>query len=132
MTLPTLKPFHLLAALNVGLLGALAWSNANSQAQPPVQDVIRARSIDLVDASGAARVQLYVGENGGGNIRMRAPNGEVRVKLGTTDDGAILLMMDGRADPSVRLASEKAGPNLRLVDPAGRGDVVIASSGLRH
>ena len=108
-----------LIAMNVVVLGALIWTNAGSQAQAPMQDVIRARLIELVNERGEMRAQLYIGEGGGGGMRFRSGDGTIRVKFGATDDGAILLLLDGASNPAVRLASEATGPNLRLIHRTG-------------
>ncbi len=71
-----------------------------------------------MDAQGNVRGQLFLGPDGGGNIRLRAPNGEVRVKIGATVEGGGLMFADKNTEPAVQLrASGKAGPNLTLTGP---------------
>ena len=120
-----LRPWHAFLGVNVALAAALVWTNARTQTQPPVADVVRARLIELVDARGQMRAQLHVAENGGGELRLRSGKGEIRVKFGAGDDGAILLMMDGATEPGVRLATERSGPTLRLVDRR-KGERIVA------
>jgi hypothetical protein len=112
-----------LLASNAILLAALVWTQ--TRPQPPVPDVLRARLIELVDQNGEMRAQLQVAENGGGELRLRSGKGEVRAKFGATDDGAILLLLDGSAEPGARLAIDKDGTSLRLVDRA-KGERVVA------
>jgi hypothetical protein len=50
-------------------------------------------------------------------LRLRNGVGEIRVKLGATDDGAIVLLMDSASNPTVRLASDSNRPTLRLGQP---------------
>jgi hypothetical protein len=114
---------RVLLASNAILLAALVWTQ--TRPQPPVPDVLRARSIELVDQRGDMRAQLHVAETGGGELRLRSGSGEVRTKLGATDDGAILLLLDGSAEPGVRLATGKDGPSLRLIDRT-KGERVVA------
>ena len=64
--MPVIRPIPALIALNLLTLGALVWSNAQSQARNSTQDHVRARVIDLVNARGEVRAQLYVQDNGGG------------------------------------------------------------------
>ena len=45
---------------------------------PAVQQVVRARAIEVVNDRGEVRIQLFLDEEGSGQIRMRAGNGEVR------------------------------------------------------
>lgn len=118
--MPAIRPVPILIALNVITLGVLAWSNAQSQAQPPIQDHVRARVIDLVNAHGELRAQIYVQENGGGGIRIYDSKGELRSKYGALNEGgAGLLLMDSSTNPTVQLKSTADGAQLKLVGPAG-------------
>jgi hypothetical protein len=116
---------HALAATNLLLFGALVLTNARAATEFPPADVLRAKLIELVNEAGEMRAQLFIGENGGGQMRLRNGAGEIRVKLGATDDGAILLMLDRETEPGVRLATESSGPNLKLIDPA-KGETIVA------
>lgn len=119
-TMLNIRPWHVLVALNVLTLGALAWTSAQSQGQPPVQDLVRARVIEIVNEQGEMRAQLYVGENGGGAMRIRSGNGEIRVKFGATDDGgAALLLMDRTTTPTIQLQSAAQGPYVKLTGTVG-------------
>jgi hypothetical protein len=81
-----------------------------------VAAVLRAQEILLVDKAGKTVAQLHVGEDGGGNLRLRSGNGMVRVKLGATDDGSGLLLFDREAEPAVRLASDTSGTSATLAE----------------
>lgn len=64
--------------------------------------VIQAQSFELVDAKGNVRAQLFLSEDGSGNIRLRDSKGTVRVKLGASAEGGTgLLLMDANAEPVV-------------------------------
>lgn len=117
------RAWHVLFILNVALLAALVWTTVRAGAQDPPQDVVRARLFELVNERGEMRAQLHVGENGGGQLRLGSGSGEIRVKLGATDDGAILLLLDGDTNPAVRLASEADGASLSI-GPPGRETVI--------
>jgi len=69
--------------------------------------------IELVNERGEMRAQLHVAESGGGELRLRNGGGDIRVKLGATEEGAIMLLMDADSNPTVRLASD-VSPSLRL------------------
>lgn len=114
--MPRIRPWHILIVTNIVLLGGLLWSNTGSRAQTPAQDVVRARMIELVNERGEMRAQLHVAENGGGELRLRNAHGDIRMKLGATDGGAIMLLMDADSNPAIRLTSD-AGPSLRLGQP---------------
>jgi len=117
---PVIRPIPALIALNLLTLGALVWSNAQSQARNSTQDHVRARVIDLVNARGEVRAQLYVQDNGGGGIRIYNGKGEIRSKYGALDDGgAGILLMDESTNPTVQLKSTVSAAQLKLVGPGG-------------
>lgn len=82
----------------------------------PVSEVLRARSIELVNQEGKVVAQLHVGDDGGGNIRLRSGNGMVRAKFGATAEGSGLLLFDTEAEPSVCLRAGKAGTSVTLAE----------------
>lgn len=91
---------------------AVPTAQAQELAQTP--DVLRARSIELVGADGTVLAQLYVGEDGGGNVRLRSGDGTVRVKLGATASGSGLLLLDRDTEPAVTLGTNASGTSLTL------------------
>lgn len=88
----------------------------SAQQPEPVPTVLRAHAIELVDKAGTVVAQLYVGEDGGGNIRLRSADGTVRVKLGATKNGSGLLLLDKDTEPAVTLGSGQAGTSLTLAE----------------
>jgi hypothetical protein len=107
------------------LVMLLVAGQASKPADPVAPSVIRAQAIELVDAEGNVRGQLFLGADGGGNIRLRAPNGEVRVKIGATVEGGGLMFADQRTEPVVLLrAGGKSGPNLTLTSADNKQRVV--------
>jgi hypothetical protein len=105
-----------LLAGNFLLALTLLWSTAQSQTPSPVHDVLRAKLIELVNDNGDVVGQLYLGEGGSGQIRLRNASGEVRVKLGRSNDGtgAGLVMMDAATGPAIVLSASKDGPSLKF------------------
>jgi hypothetical protein len=99
-------------------------TDAAAKEADQVAAVLRAREILLVDKAGKTVAQLHVGEDGGGNLRLRSGNGMVRVKLGATDDGSGLLLFDREAEPAVRLASDTSGTSATLAEK-GKNKKVI-------
>ncbi|MEX2138047.1 MAG: hypothetical protein WD894_02210 [Pirellulales bacterium] len=89
-------------------------AGAKEAGNPP--EVIRAQGFELVNKQGKVVAQLYIGEQGGGNIRLRSADGTIRVKLGANDEGSSLLLCDDRAEPAVRLASDKTGTSATLAE----------------
>lgn len=93
---------------------ALAPAAAQAADDTPVSEVLRAQSIELVNQQGKAVAQLFVGDDGGGNIRLRSGDGMVRAKFGVTENGAGLLLFDAEAEPAVWMLSGKAGTSVTL------------------
>jgi hypothetical protein len=89
---------------------------ARGQDAGPVSAVLRAHAVELVDKQGKVVAQLHVGEDGGGNLRLRSGDGTVRVKLAGTADGSGLLLFDTEAEPAVWLAANKAGTRVTLAE----------------
>jgi hypothetical protein len=95
---------------------ALLVPTVNAKDAEPAAPVLRAQEIQLVDKQGKTVAQLHVGEDGGGNLRLRSGDGMVRVKLGATKDGSGLLLFDRAAEPAVSLASNKSGTSATLAE----------------
>lgn len=115
-----------LTAINLALLVTLLVGAVPTNPKDVVApSVVRAQAIELVDAQGNVRGQLHLGADGGGNIRLRAPNGEVRVKIGATVDGGGLMFADKKTEPAVQLrAGGKSGTNLTLTGPDKKERVI--------
>jgi hypothetical protein len=103
---------------------ALLVPTADAKEPEQVAAVLRAQEIQLIDKRGKTVAQLHVGEDGGGNLRLRSGDGMVRVKLGATDDGSGLLLFDREAEPAVRLAADKSGTSAMLAEK-GKDNKVI-------
>ena len=118
LTVLTTANFALLVTLLVG-------ASASKPGDPAAASVVRAQAIELVDAQGNVRGQLHLGADGGGNLRLRAANGEVRVKIGATVEGAGLMFADERTEPVVQLrAGGKTGTGLTLIAPDNKQRVI--------
>src|SRR5688572_21145802 len=91
-----------LTVLNLGLLGAIAFTQAQAAA-PTVQPVLRARLIELVDTKGEVRAQLKTEASGEVVLRLRDQAGQIRVKLGSGADGSGLVLLDERTEVRVHL-----------------------------
>jgi len=93
--------------------------SAASAAQAPrggePAGVVRATAFELVDERGQVRAQVFLGEDGGGNIRLRDRTGNVRVKLGASTGGDTgLLLFDQTVEPAVQLVTSPSGTSLML------------------
>jgi len=105
-----------LTALNLLLLGALVGAPpqrpaAAAQATPPV---LRARAIELVDDRGRVRARLNVEPTGEAVFRLTDANGTIRVKIGASEDGSGLVLLDASTEPGVHLLAKRTGTSLTL------------------
>ena len=107
-------------AVEVGL-----WRTASAQSSANVADVLRARLFELSAADGKVVAQLYTGEDGSGQLRLRSAKGEVRVKLGPSAEGSALILMDENTAPAVWLAANRGGTSITLAQE-GKEKRVIA------
>lgn len=107
----------LLTVVNLGILASLLLAAKPTNPSDTVApSVVRAQAIELVDADGNVRVQLHLGQDGGGSLRMRDAKGEVRVKMQALPDGAGLLFLNGNTEPAVQLGTSEKGTGLTLMD----------------
>lgn len=81
-----------------------------------VPAVLRAQAIELVNKQGQVVAQLFLGEDGSGNLRLRDASGTVRAKLGATAQGAGLLLLDKDVEPALWLLSNESGTSLTLAE----------------
>ncbi len=119
----------LLAAIALLLLAhlvrpALTPFPTRAQQVEKVPAVIRAQAIELVDKKGQVVGQLHVGEDGGGNLRLRSGDGTVRVKLAGTADGSGLLLFDKEAEPALWLVANKSGTSVILAEKGKQKRVI--------
>jgi hypothetical protein len=113
-----------ITAVNL-MLVATTWTGSRVSAPRDNPRVIRAQSFELVDARGEVRLQLHLGDDGSGNLRIRDGNGKVRVKLGTSAAGSTgLLLMDQTVEPTVSLVAGKSGTSITLVGQDGKQRVI--------
>lgn len=96
----------------------------DEQVGKPV-DVIRAQRIELVDERGRARAQLMVEEGGEAVLRIRDPEGTIRVKLGASESGSGLVLLNDRTEPGVHVRASSAGSTITLAE-TGKPERVIA------
>lgn len=97
-----------------------------------VAPVVRAQALELVNAQGQVVAQLYTGDDGGGNLRLRSGDGVVRVKLGATTDGSGLLLLDRNVEPAIVLGSGEDGTSLTLAQQGRRNRVIRPRARVRE
>jgi hypothetical protein len=101
-----------LGVVNLALLVFLLGYERAASA-PGDTGVLRGQGLELVDASGRVRAQFNVEADGEAVFRMRDSSGTIRVKLGASDNGSGLLLIDETTEPGVQLIARRAaGPAL--------------------
>lgn len=81
-----------------------------------VPAVLRAQAIELVNKQGQVVAQLFLGEDGSGNLRLRDAAGTVRAKLGASAQGSGLLLLDKDVEPALWLLSNETGTSMTLAE----------------
>lgn len=81
-----------------------------------VPTVLRAHMIELVDERGQVRANLKVEPGGAAVFRLRDATGAIRVKLGASEDGSGLVLLDDRTEPAVHVLAKRSGTTLTLAE----------------
>jgi hypothetical protein len=76
--------------------------------------IVRARAIELVDDRGLVRAQLDVEATGEVVLRLRDASGTIRVKLGASEEGSGLVLLDETTEPGVHLLAKRAGTSVTV------------------
>jgi hypothetical protein len=102
------------------LLAVVGWQNA-----PQVQELVRARQIEVVDERGVPMVILTTGRDGeGGAITLRDSTGERRAWWTSSPEGSSLAMTKERAanaegGHTAGLSVDKDSSQISLIGPEG-------------
>ena len=116
-----------LTGLNLALLVWLALAARDAIAGQAGAPVLRASAIELVDDAGLVRAQFMVTPDGETLLRMRDAKGEVRVKLGASEEGSGLLLTDQSTEPGLHVLAKRGSTTLSLTDTDGTRRVIRAS-----
>ena len=79
-----------------------------------VASVLRARTIELVDARRQVRAQIKVERSGEVVFRLRDQTGAIRVKLGAGREGSGLLLLNERTEPGLQALAGAKQTSLTL------------------
>ena len=109
----------MVTVLNTGLLLLMAAQGDSTYAQTPTR-VLRGEAIELVDRTGQVRAALTVESNGEAVFRLRDAKGTIRVKLGASEEGSALLLLDGSTEPGVHVLSRQTGTTFTMKSPDGQ------------
>jgi hypothetical protein len=91
---------------------------------PASTDVLRVRTLELVDDSGQVRAQLNVEPGGEVVFRLRDPSGTIRVKLGASGDGSGLDLLNHMTEPGIQLLANRETNSLSIAEPGGAQEII--------
>ena len=113
-----------LTVINLILLIVLAIQSQTIATQR-VPDVLRVQAFELVDGHGHVRAQLNIDETTGEVIfRLRDENENIRVKLGASEEGSGLLLINNLTEPGVHLVAKQDDTSLTLRNQGGEKQVI--------
>jgi hypothetical protein len=112
-----------LTVINIMIL-IFVLAQARSDATQNVTPALRARSLQLVDERGQVRAQFDVESSGEAVFRLRDSKGAIRVKLGASEDGSGLLLLNEATEPGVHILSKGAGASVTLAGKDGQKRVI--------
>lgn len=94
-------------------------------ANQTIPEVLRVRAFELVDENGRVRAQLNIDETNGEVIfRLRDEKETIRVKLGASEEGSGLLLINDLTEPGVHLMAKQDNTSLTLTDQSGAEQVI--------
>jgi hypothetical protein len=114
-----------LVLINLSVLFYLvSTSSTKAERLQSVAPIIRARAIELIDANGQSRALLNIETNGETVFRLRDAKGTIRVKLGASEGGSGLLLLDDATNPGLHALAKKSGTTVTLFNKTGRKHVI--------
>ena len=117
-----MKILQILTALLIVTLVYFTIVQASSSANE--LQVIRARSFELVDDKGQVRASLVVESNGETVFRLKDSKGEIRVKMGASETGSGLVLLNGNTNPGIHALTNNNSTSITLTDTSGNKLVV--------
>lgn len=90
-----------------------------------IPDVLRVQAFELVDGNGRIRAQLDIDETTGEVIfRLRDENENIRVKLGASEEGSGLLLINELTEPGVHILAKQGDTSLTLMNQGGVKQII--------
>ena len=81
---------------------------------------ITVKEFELVDKSGKERATIKIEDSGEIVLRLRDSKGNVRVKVGASQDGSGLVLLNGDTNPGVHVLAKTAGSSISVYDAEGK------------
>ena len=113
-----------LTVINLILLIAVI-AQSRVIANQTIPGVLRVRAFELVDENGRVRAQLNIDKTNGEVIfRLRDEKETIRVKLGASEEGSGLLLLNDLTEPGVHLMATQDDTSLTITNQSGAEQVV--------
>ena len=113
-----------LTVINLALLIFLL-AQGRAIANQTIPQVLRVRAFQLVDENGEVRAQLNVDETNGEVVfRLMDAKGTIRVKMGASEEGSGLLLLNHLTEPGVQILADQNGSSLTLTEEGGAKRVI--------
>jgi hypothetical protein len=94
-------------------------------ANQTIPEVLRVRAFELVDENGRVRAQLNIDETNGEVIfRLRDEKETIRVKLGASEEGSGLLLINDLTEPGVHLLAKQGDTSLTIINQNGAEQII--------
>jgi hypothetical protein len=87
----------------------LGFAQAPAASAQTVVPVLRGRALELLDTQDQVRSRINVEPNGEVVLRLLDRNGTIRVKLGASETGSGLVLLDEETEPGVHIVARRAG-----------------------
>jgi len=86
-------------------------------------DKISVHEFELLDKDGKQRVSIKVEDDGEVVFRLRDHTGAIRLKMGASEDGSGLVLLDGNTDSGIQALAKKSGTSLTVLGKDGKKKV---------
>jgi len=111
-----------MTVINLVAMGVVVSGAAS--APPPAPGILRAERIELVDARGNVRASIRTEDNGDAVFRIMSAKGDIRVKIGGSDAGSGIVLMNDSTAPGVQMLAKGSGSSITLIDPGKPARIV--------
>ena len=109
----------LILSLNIAIFLFISATSTQNQKF----EKITVREIELVGENGVRRANVKVESSGEVVLRMMDQNGTIRVKLGASEDGSGLVLLDDATEPAIHALAKKEGIKLTLQSKGKKRDL---------
>jgi hypothetical protein len=106
--------------LFLSVCNILLWLFVAARPDKESFEKITTNEFELVDKNGQQRVSIKVEPEGEVVFRMRDNTGTIRVKIGASENGSGLVLLDQHTNPGVHALAKENGASLTVTDKSGK------------